>query len=158
MDIQQKGKESLAAYIHRFKTEAKRCNFTNDTATVRIFIKELKNAHSLATHIYEKGLQTLKDAISEVETLNAIQQFTAMIIPPSTVNVISNKEDCCFSVTNQDILHEIALTLGAMSVLNIVTLSWTAHTEYLLQELLQHIKIHTRVTMSDQVQGTTMKI
>ena len=29
MDIQQKDKESLAAYIHRFKREAKRCNFTN---------------------------------------------------------------------------------------------------------------------------------
>ena len=42
MDIQQQGKESLAAYIHRFKTEAKRCNFTNDAATIRIFVKGLK--------------------------------------------------------------------------------------------------------------------
>ena len=29
MEIQEKEKESLAAYIHHFKTEAKRCNFTN---------------------------------------------------------------------------------------------------------------------------------
>ena len=36
------------------------------------------------------------DAISEVEKCNATQQLTAMIIPPSTVNVMSNKEDCCF--------------------------------------------------------------
>ena len=46
MDIEQKDKESLTAYIHRFKREAKRCNFTNDGATVRIFVKGLKNAHS----------------------------------------------------------------------------------------------------------------
>ena len=37
MDIQEKEKESLAAYIHRFKREAKRYNFTNNVATIRIF-------------------------------------------------------------------------------------------------------------------------
>ena len=59
MDIQQKDKESLAAYIHRFKREAKRCNFTNNAATIRILVKGLKNAHTLATHVYERGPQTL---------------------------------------------------------------------------------------------------
>ena len=34
MEIQQKEKESLAAYIHTFKREAKRCNFTNNAATI----------------------------------------------------------------------------------------------------------------------------
>ena len=62
------------------------------------------------------------------------------------------------SFKNQDILHEIALTSSAMSTTNMVTLSWTAHTEYLLQELQQHITNHTRVIMPDQVWGTTMKI
>ena len=52
MDIQQKEKESLAAYIYRFKPEAKCCHFRNDAATNRIFIKGLKNSHSLAnTHL-----------------------------------------------------------------------------------------------------------
>ena len=32
-----------------------------------MFIKGLKNAHSLATHIYEKGPQMLSNAISEVK-------------------------------------------------------------------------------------------
>ena len=95
MDIQQKEKECLAAYIHRFKTKTRRCNLTNDATTIRIFIKGLKNAHSLVTCIYEKGPQTLTDAISEVEKLNATQQPMATI-PSSTVNVMSNKEDCCF--------------------------------------------------------------
>ena len=49
MDIQQKEKESLAAYIHFFKREAKRCNFTNSAATIRISVKGLKNAHTIPT-------------------------------------------------------------------------------------------------------------
>ena len=67
MDIQQKEKESLAAYVHCFKQEAHRCKFDNDAATIRIFIKGLKNAHTLATKVYEKGPQSLADTIRKVE-------------------------------------------------------------------------------------------
>ena len=76
--------------------KAERYNFTSDAATIRIFIKGLKNAHSLATHIYEKGPQTLHDTISEVEKLSAVQQLPALIIPLSTVNMMSNDKDHCF--------------------------------------------------------------
>ena len=38
MEIQQKEKESLAAYIHCFKREASRCKFNNDAASIRSFI------------------------------------------------------------------------------------------------------------------------
>ena len=55
MDIQQKEKESLAAYIHQFKAETKRCNFTNDAAMIRILTKGLKYTHGLAVHIFEQG-------------------------------------------------------------------------------------------------------
>ena len=96
MEIQQKDKESLAAYIHRFKREAKWCNFTNNAATIWIFIKGLKNAHTLAAWVYEKGPQTLADAISEVEKLQAAQQLTATMLPSSTVNVMSGKDGQCF--------------------------------------------------------------
>ena len=96
MEIQQKEKETLAAYIHHFKREAKRCNFTNSVAIIRIFVKGLKNAHTLATCDYEKGPQTLADAISEVEKLQAAQQQTATLLPSSTVNVMSHEEDQCF--------------------------------------------------------------
>ena len=68
----------------------------NDAATIRIFIKGLKNAQGFATCIYEKGPQTLSDAISEVEKINAVQQLTAMIISLSTANMMSNDEYCCF--------------------------------------------------------------
>ena len=54
MDIQQTDKESLATYVHRFKWEANRCKFNNDAATMRIFLKGLKNAHTIATKVYEK--------------------------------------------------------------------------------------------------------
>ena len=45
MEMQQKEKEYLAAYIHHFKREASRCQFDNDVATIRIFIKGPRNAH-----------------------------------------------------------------------------------------------------------------
>ena len=51
MEIQQKEKESLAAYIHHFKGEASRCKLYNDAATIQIFIKGLRNAHTLATSL-----------------------------------------------------------------------------------------------------------
>ena len=96
MDIQQKEKESLAAYIHHFKWEASRCKFDNDTATIRIFIKGLKNAHTLATKVYEKGPQGLADAIREVEKLQAAQQLTSTLLPPSSVNIMSSDDNKCF--------------------------------------------------------------
>ena len=51
MEIQQHEKESLAAYIYhiyQFKIAAKRCNFTNDVATIWIFIKSLKDVDAIA--------------------------------------------------------------------------------------------------------------
>ena len=96
MEIQQKEKASLAMYIHHFKREVKRCNFTNNAATIRIFVRELKNVHSLTVQIYEKGPQTLADALSEIKKLQATQQLTATLIPSSTVNIMSHEEDLCF--------------------------------------------------------------
>ena len=94
MEIQQKEKESLTTYIHHFKREAKRCNFTNNAVTTRISVKGLKNMHSLAPHIYEKGPQTLADDIAEVQKLQAAQQLMTTLIPSSTVNVMPHEEDC----------------------------------------------------------------
>ena len=55
-------------------------------------------------------------------------------------------------------MYDIILTLDAMNVMNMATLSWTVHIEYHLQELQWHTTNHTKVTMSDQVQDTTMMI
>ena len=81
MDIQQTDKESLATYVHRFQWEASRCKFNNDTTTIRIFLKGLKNAHAIATKVYEKGPQTSTEAIKEVEKLQATQQITSTHLP-----------------------------------------------------------------------------
>ena len=62
------------------------------------------------------------------------------------------------SVRNEDISDDIALTLGATNAMNMVMLSWTVHTEYLLQELQWPTTNYTEVTMPDQVWGFTMKI
>ena len=96
MEIQQNEKESLAAYIHPFKREASRCKFNNDAEIIRIFIKGLRNVHTLATKVYEKGPQSLADAIKEVEKLQAAQQLTATLLPSSSVNVMSSNVDKCF--------------------------------------------------------------
>ena len=96
MEIQQKEKESLAAYINWCKREANRCNFNNSATTIQIFIKGLRNAHTLATWVYEKGPQNLADTIREVEKLQAAQQLTATLLPSSTVNVMSSDGDKCF--------------------------------------------------------------
>ena len=58
----------------------------NDAATIRIFIKRLKNTHNLAARIYEKDPQTLTDAMTEVKKLNAAQQLTMTIILSLVVN------------------------------------------------------------------------
>ena len=84
MDIQQTDKESLATYVHRFKWEASKCKFNNDAATIRIFLKGLKNAHTIVTKVYKKGPQTLTDTIKEVgktpgSTANNFHTFTHLI-------------------------------------------------------------------------------
>ena len=96
MDIQQTDKESLATYVHRFKREANRCKFNNDAATIRIFLKGLRNAHTIATKVYEKGPQTLMEAILEVEKLQAAQQLTSSLLPSSSVNVMTMDQEKCF--------------------------------------------------------------
>ena len=96
MEIHQKEKESLAAYIHCFKREASRCIFNNDTATIRIFIKGFRNAHTLATRVYEKGPQSLADGMKEVEKLQTAQQLKATLLPSSSVNSMSSDDDKCF--------------------------------------------------------------
>ena len=96
MEIQQKEKESVTAYIHHFKREASRCNFNNDATTIRIFIEGLKNAHTLAIRVYEKGPQSLADAIREVEKLQATQQLMSSLLPSSSVNTMSSNDDKCF--------------------------------------------------------------
>ena len=103
MDIQQTDRESLATYVHRFKWEASRCKFNNDAATIRIFLKGLKNAHTIATKVYEKGPQTLVETIKEVEKLQATQQITSTLLPTLSVNTMSSDNDRCFQC--QEIGH-----------------------------------------------------
>ena len=78
------------------KREANRCKFDNDTATIRIFLKGLKNVHTIATKVYEKGPQTLAEAIREVEKLQAAQQLTSSLLPESLVNAMSSDQERCF--------------------------------------------------------------
>ena len=101
MEIQQQEKESLAVYVHQFKTEAKRCNSTNDAATIRIFIKGLKNAHSLATCIYEKDHKHTLMLSPKLRSLMLYSSSQPQLFHLPTVNIMSNEEDCCFQCQDQ---------------------------------------------------------
>ena len=54
MEIQQKDNETLAIYIHCFKTAAKQCAFDNYTVAIWIFVKGLMDSPTIASKIYEK--------------------------------------------------------------------------------------------------------
>ena len=69
MEIQQKENEKLTSFVHHFKIEAKRCDFNNDTSTIHIFIKSLKDTHNIT----EKDPQTLSEVIKLVEKLSTAQ-------------------------------------------------------------------------------------
>ena len=57
MDIQQKDKRIFSSLHTQIQKEEKRCNFTNNAATIRIFVKGLTSAHTLAAHVYERDLK-----------------------------------------------------------------------------------------------------
>ena len=54
MEIQQKDNETLAAYIHHFKTVAKWCTFDNDTVAICFFVQRLWDAPCITAKTYEK--------------------------------------------------------------------------------------------------------
>ena len=113
MIFKQTDKESLATYVHRFKWEASRSKFNNDATTIRIFLKGLKNAHTIATKVYEKGPQTLAEAIKEIEKLQAAQQITSTLLPTSSVNTCLVIMTGVFNVKKSAIWHTIAPIYGA---------------------------------------------
>ena len=73
MEIQQKDSETLTAYIHRFKKEAKHCDFDSHPAKIRIFLKGLINSSRIALSVYKKGPTTIEDAIEIVEKISSAQ-------------------------------------------------------------------------------------
>ena len=77
MEIQQKDSETLTGYIHRFKKEAKHCDFDSHPAKIRIFLKGLINSSKNAPGVYEKGLTTIEDAIGIVEKISSAQHIAA---------------------------------------------------------------------------------
>ena len=77
MEIQQEDSETLTAYIHRFKKEAKHCNFNSHPAKIRIFLKGLINSSRIAPSVYEKGPTTIEGTIGIVEKISSAQRIAA---------------------------------------------------------------------------------
>ena len=77
MEIQQKDSETLMAYIHKFKKEAKHCDFDSHPAKLRIFLKGLINSSKIAPSVFKKGPTTIEDAIGIVEKISSAQHIAA---------------------------------------------------------------------------------
>ena len=77
MEIQQKDSETLTAYIHRFKKEAKHCKFDSHPAKIRIFLKGLINSRRITPSVYDQGPTTIEDAIGIVEKISSAQCIAA---------------------------------------------------------------------------------
>ena len=77
MEIQQEDSETLTAYIHRFKKEVKHCDFDSHPAKIRTFLKGLITSSKIVWGVYEKGPETIKDAISIVEKISSAQHIAA---------------------------------------------------------------------------------
>ena len=75
MEIQQKDSETLTAYIHRFKKEAKHCDFDSHPAKIRIFLKGLINSSITTLSVYEQGPTTIEDAIGIVKKISSAQRI-----------------------------------------------------------------------------------
>ena len=77
MEIQQKDSETLTTYIHRFKKEAKHCDFDSHPAKIRIFLKGLINSSRITLSVYEQGPTTIEDAIWIVKKISSAQCIAA---------------------------------------------------------------------------------
>ena len=55
---------------------------------IHVFVKDLRDAPTIVSKIYEKDLQTLAEVIRPVEKLSAAHQLTATLTP-STVSMMS---------------------------------------------------------------------
>ena len=77
MEIQQKDSETLTTYIHRFKKEAKHCDFDSHPAKIRIFLKGLINSSRITPSVYEKGPTTIENAIGIIAKISSAQRIAA---------------------------------------------------------------------------------
>ena len=75
MEIQQKDSETLTPYIHKFKKEAKHCDFDSHPAKIRIFLKGLINSSRIAPSVYKKGPTTIEDTTGIVEKISSAQRI-----------------------------------------------------------------------------------
>ena len=93
MEIRQ-DRDSLPAYIHRFRKDMKKASFTDTTAAIGIFLKGLTRAPILAPKVYEKNPTTLDEAISIVENVQAAVDATVSIMreEPLRVTQITSQE------------------------------------------------------------------
>ena len=109
MEIQQKYSETLTAYIHRFKKEAKHCNFDSHPTKIRIFLKGLINSSRIAPSVYDKGPTTIEDAIGIVEKISSAQLIAVSFSQNHQISMMK-RGSCQVTIDHQ--LHMPDIILG----------------------------------------------
>ena len=106
-------------------------------------------------HLWKKTSNTYW-CHSEVEKLNATWQLTATIVPPSTVNVMLNEEDCCFQCQEPRYItwHCLHIRFYECNEYSHIIIDCP----YRIPPSGTPVTNHTKSTMLDQVWGTTVKI
>ena len=72
----------------------------------------------IAACVYEKSPQTIADAITKVERLQAVQQLTASLLPPSMVNTISTEDERCYQCKRWETWYNTAQGYDVLIVTN----------------------------------------
>ena len=93
------------------------------------------------------------DTIKEVEKLQAAQQLTFTLLPPSSVNTMSSDNDKCFHARKLATWHATAFISGALTVTIMDRSQWIALTQYHLQTHQQDAGTTPLVGMTDQHLG-----
>ena len=90
------------------------------------------------------------DTIKEVEKLQAAQQLTSTLLPPSLVNTMSSDDDKCFQCQETGHMACYCPLSDALTVTIMDTLQWIALTKYHCQAHQQDAGTTPLVGMTDQ--------
>ena len=151
MEIQQKDSETLTTYIHRFKKEAKHCDFDSHPVKIRIILKGLINSSRIAPSVYEQGQTTIEDTIGIVEKIGSAQRIAASFFQNHQISMMK-REPNDHHMPNQDCSNCGKLghpwftcprKIYAMDATNVVTSTDTVGIGYHCQEQLAHPKTIT---------------
>ena len=149
MEIQQRDNETLAAYVHCFKTEDKRCDYNSYTTLICIFVKVLWMYTTMWWRSMKRTSRPNWQLSNQWRSSTQHKQVTA-IMTPLTVNMVSNDDRCC---ERQVILVATSPMHSVITAMILVISPRTAQRKFLNQEHLLWWQTALLITLWLQLQG-----